>query len=306
MTTEQLPHLETFSKAAELCSFTATARALGVSQAAVSQRVQALEQVLGTQLFLRQGGQLFLTEAGNRLYPYAQRILALHLEAIHDVTGRQPALVGELSLAASSIPGEHLLPGFLVRFRERHPHVQVKATVTDTRTVLDQVERGQCHLGLVGGKIDNPHLEYHGFAGDRLVLLAPPNHAWSSRESVTLSELAAQPLIVREAGSGTRWCLEKALAGAGKNLRAMSVVLELGSNEAIKEAVQQGLGLAVLSTQAVQKEIQSGHLHPLQVADLCLDREMFAVQDRRRALPIPARLFLDLLMCGPGTADASK
>jgi len=122
---------------------------------------------------------------------------------------------------------------------------------------------------------------------------------------VVLSELAAQSLIVREAGSGSRWCLEKALAGVGKTLRDMRVVLELGSNEAIKEAVQQGLGLAILSTYAVQKEIQAGHLHALQVADLCLDREMFAVRDRRRALPIPARQFLDLLTLGPKAADAS-
>src|SRR3954452_23630411 len=107
MTVEQLPHLETFAKAAELACFTSTARALGLTQAAISQRIQGLEQVLGVPLFARQGGRVLLTEAGHRLYGFAQRILALHREAVQEVTGRKTALSGELSLAASSIPGEH-------------------------------------------------------------------------------------------------------------------------------------------------------------------------------------------------------
>jgi LysR family transcriptional regulator, low CO2-responsive transcriptional regulator len=296
MTVEHLPHLETFSKAAELSSFTAAAKALGVSQAAVSQRVQALEQALSTQLFQRQGGHVFLTEAGHRLYTYAQRILALYQEAVRDITGRQQPLVGELLLASSSVPGEHLLPGLLARFRERHPHVQVRATVTDSRTVLDQVERGQCHLGLTGGKGDSPHLEYRNFACDSLVLVVPADHPWGRRKSVSLSQLAEQPLILREAGSGSRWCLEEALARAGRSANDLQVALELGSNEAIKEAVQRGLGLAILSTHTVEKETRAdGPLRSLRVASLSLERQMFVVWDRRRVLPIPARLFLDLL-----------
>src|SRR5882672_6117542 len=147
MSAEQLPHLETFAKAAELSSFTAASRALGLTQAAVSQRIQSLEQVLKGQLFHRQGGHVLLTDAGHRLYAYAQRILALHREAIHDITGRETPMAGELTLAASSVPGEHLLPELLANFQERHAHVQVRATVTDSKNVLNQVEHGQVHLG---------------------------------------------------------------------------------------------------------------------------------------------------------------
>src|SRR4051812_17256237 len=101
----QLPHLETFAEAAERASFTAAAKALELTQAAVSQRIQALEQFLGVPLFERQGGRVLLTEAGHRLHDYAQRILALHRQAIAEVTGRPAALTGELFLAASSVPG---------------------------------------------------------------------------------------------------------------------------------------------------------------------------------------------------------
>jgi DNA-binding transcriptional LysR family regulator len=140
MADEQLPHLETFARAAELSSFTAAAKALGLTQAAVSQRIHALEQELGVPLFARQGGRVLLTDAGRCLHEFAQRILELHRQAREQVTGQAVPPRGELVLAASSIPGEHLLPGLLAAFGQRHPHVQVKATVTDSQMVLEQVE----------------------------------------------------------------------------------------------------------------------------------------------------------------------
>ncbi len=295
MSVEQMPHLETFLKAAELGSFTAAARALKLTQAAVSQRVQALEQDLGVPLFYRQGGKAGLTEAGQSLYPEAQRILALHREARQKVTGQKLPLTGELTLAASSIPGEYLLPGLLSEFRKKHPHIQVRATVTDSQEVVDQVEHGQANLGLMGKRSDHSHLESRCFASDTLALIVPGKHPWSRRKRVNIDELARQPLIVREAGSGSRWCLEQALAHAGKSLRDLEVGLELGSNEGIKEAVDQGLGVAILSKLAVKKELQSGRLQALQVKGLPLERDMFVIWDKRRALPIPARLFIDLL-----------
>jgi DNA-binding transcriptional LysR family regulator len=295
MTPGQLPHLETFAQAAELNSFTAAAKVLRLTQAAVSQRVQALEQALGVSLFDRQGGRILLTKAGQRLYGYAERIRALHEEARLEVGGQKAPLAGELSLAASSVPGEHLLPPLLSAFGKKHPHIKVRATVTDTQAVLRQVEQGQAHLGLVGGKTDNPHLEFRCVGCDELVLVVPGGHALARRRRLALAQLARYPLILREPGSGSRWCLEQALARAGKSLADLRVALELGSNESIKEAVLQGLGLAILSGRAVEKEIKAGRLHALQVTGLALMREIFAVWDRRRVLPIPARQFLDLL-----------
>jgi DNA-binding transcriptional LysR family regulator len=299
MNSDLLPHLETFIKAAEAGSFTAAARALGLTQAAVSQRIGTLERSLGGQLFLRQGGHVQLTAAGQRLHDYALRILALHHEARQEITGLAVPVVGDLNLAASSIPGEHFLPTLLATFRQRYPHVQVRATVTDSLLVLDQVEHGQASLGLVGRKDAQPHLEFRSFASDRMQLVVPTAHPWQRSKQVTLQQLCQQPLILRESGSGSRWCLEQALASVGKSVKDLHIALELGSNEAIKEAVQQGVGLAILSTHAVQKQLQAGHLHAVPIPDLALERELFVVWDRRRVLSIPARLFLDLL--GPSS-----
>src|SRR5207253_4291409 len=135
-------YLETFAKAAELSNFTAASRVLGLTQAAVSQRIQALEQALKTPLFERQGGHVLLTPAGHSLYDYAQRILDLHRQAIQEITGRETPLKGELLLAASSLPGEHLLPELLAKFHDKHPHLQARAAVTHSRKVRQQAEQG--------------------------------------------------------------------------------------------------------------------------------------------------------------------
>jgi DNA-binding transcriptional LysR family regulator len=305
VTSEQLPHLETFAKAAELSNFTAAGQALGLTQAAVSQRIQSLEQVLGVPLFRRQGGHVLLTDAGQRLYEYAQRILGLHREARQAVTGHKAPLAGDLSLAASSIPGEHLLPALLPVFRQKHPHIQIRVKISDTREVLTQVEHGQAQLGLVGGKSHSPHLEFRCFACDKMVLVVPAGHPWRGRKRISLKQLCGQPLILREPGSGSRWCLEHALERAGRGAHDLKVGLELGSNEAIKEAVRRGMGLAVLSTHAVEQELRAGQLYGLQVTGLALVRDMFVVWDRRRVLPIPARLFLDFLdPCPPGQVES--
>jgi DNA-binding transcriptional LysR family regulator len=243
---------------------------------------------------------VLLSDAGHRLYPYAERILALHREAIQDITGRVAPMTGEVTLAASSVPGEHLLPDVLSAFKEKHPHLQVRATVTDSQQVQQEVETGHVHLGLIGGKKDSPHLEFRCFAKDELVLIVSPKHPWASRKKVSLAQLLEQPVILREAGSGSRWCLEQALAKAGKSLYDLQVTLELGSNETIKEAVLRGMGAAILSQRVVQKEVDAGKLHVLQITGLDLAREMYVTWDRRRVLPIPAKLFLDLLGSAPG------
>lgn len=300
----QLPHLETFSKAAELSSFTGAAKALRLTQASVSQRVQALEKTLGTSLFKRQGGRVLLTEAGRKLYDFAQRILDLHQQARRVITGHDAPVGGDLSLAASSIPGEHLLPALLSVFGQKHPHIRVRATVSDSMGVIAQVERGEVSLGLVGRKTDNPHLDFRYLASDRMVLVVPPGHALSGRKKVSVRQLARHPLILREVGSGLRHCFEKSLDKAGLSLADLRVALELGSNEAIKEAVLRGVGIAILSTYAVQKELKAGQLLPLQVSDLHCDRDMYVVQDRRRVLSFPARLFLLFLETHPVAAES--
>jgi DNA-binding transcriptional LysR family regulator len=292
----QLPHLETFAKAAELRSFTAAARSLAISQAAVSQRIRALEGVLRTSLFRRQQGGIVLSDAGQRLYAFAERILALHREAYADLTGtKNRAAAGELNLAASSVPGEHILPPLLTRFRQECPEIHVRASVVDSASVLDQLQRGRVQVGMVGRKTDLPHFDYRPLAKDELVLVAAENHRWYRRRRVSLAELRGEGLVLRGQGSGSRWFFEQALGGCGLSLADLNVVLELGSNEAIKEAVADGTAAAVLSNLAVRQELDDGRFRAVRIVGLPLERTMFVVTDRRRALAAPAQVFLHFL-----------
>jgi DNA-binding transcriptional LysR family regulator len=287
----ELPHLSTFAEAAEQGSFTAAAAVLGITQAAVSQRIATLEGELRVSLFDRRAGKLSLTEAGERLYQFARKILILQDEARKDLGGFHPALSGDLPIAASSVPGECFLPALLSAFHAKHPHVHVRATVSDSGSVIRHVEKGTATLGLIGQKAEKPALETRLIGHDLLVLLVPSNHPWATRRSVSLNALAQQPLIVRESGSGSRSALEKSLERAGRSLAELNVSLELGSNAAIKDAVKHGLGVAFLSRFCVEQETGSKELRAVTIRGLCLTRDFYLVYHRRRPLTQAASVF---------------
>ena len=224
MTTEPLPHLDTFTEAAERTSFTAAARALGLTQAAVSQRIHALERELGVPLFRRTGGKVELTDAGRRLHDYARRILDLHREARREVTGRETPVEGELAIAASSIPGQHLLPALLAAFGAKHPLVRVKAAVSDSAAVIGQVERGEVSIGLVGRRNDDPHLEFRHLADDRMVVVTPLGHALNNNTRVTLDQppVCLAPVAVQDEFGGAFRLMQ------GGNIRSSAVYVLLG------------------------------------------------------------------------------
>ena len=290
----KIPHLETFAKAAELASFTRAAESLCVTQAAVSQHIRALELELGVALFHRHGGRVVLSDAGRRLYDYAQRILALHAEARREL-GRAIEVSGELRLGASTVPAEHFLPRLLAQFRQLHPKVHVLAEVGDSEAVLTWVKGSKAELALVGTRLAADWADYRVFASDRLTLVCPPDHPFSTQPEVSLEELRSEPLVLREKGSGTRACFERALQAKGASLEGFQVVLELGSNEAIKDAIMRGLGLSVLSVHVVARELVAGTLKESLIEDLDLTRELYVVVDRRRPLAAAARAFFAFL-----------
>lgn len=294
-----LPHLSTFARAAERGSFTAAAAELGITQAAVSQRIAALEGELRVSLFDRRAGRISLTEAGQRLYPFARRILELHEEARRDLGGSRPAVSGDLPIAASSIPGECFLPALLSAFRASHPRVHVRATVGDSGSAIRDVEKGRATLGLIGQRAEKPALETRPIGRDSLVLLVPSGHPWATRRTVSLDDLAREPLIIRESGSGSRLALEKGLERAGRSLAELDISLELGSNAAIKDAVKRGLGVAFLSRFCVEGELDSNGLRAVAVRGLRLTRDFHLVYHRRRPLSRAASIFLHFVESHP-------
>jgi LysR family transcriptional regulator, low CO2-responsive transcriptional regulator len=302
----ELPHLATFVRAAERGSFTATASELGVSQAAVSQRIAALEKELRVSLFDRRAGRIALTEAGQRLHAYARQILGLHEQARRDIGGIVSSVSGDLLLAASSVPGECLLPALLSAFHAKYPQVRVRATVSDSGSVIRDVEKGKASLGLTGQKAENSALETRPIGRDSLVLIIPSGHAWATRRTVSLDALVSEPLVIRESGSGSRCALEKGLERSGTSLADLNVSLELGSNAAIKDAVKRGLGVAFLSRLAVERELDAKELRTVAVRGLRLLRDFYLVYHRHRPLSAAATAFLHFVESHPIGRRATK
>jgi DNA-binding transcriptional LysR family regulator len=295
----ELPHLATFAMVAERGSFTAAAAALGITQAAVSQRIAVLENDLRASLFNRRAGRITLTEAGQRLYPFVRHILDLHGQARSEISGFQPPIAGELPIAASSVPGECFLPALLAAFHEKFPGVHVRAAVGDSGSVMQDVAKGRATLGLVGQEAETPDLEFRPIGSDTLVLVVAPGHPWAARKRISLHVLTGEPLILREPGSGSRCALEKSLQRCGLPLAGLNCTLELGSNAAIKAAVKRGLGVAFLSRLAVQTDLETAELRAIAVRGLSLTRQFYLVRHRRHPLSPAAAAFLQFLAAHP-------
>jgi DNA-binding transcriptional LysR family regulator len=274
-----------------------------VTQAAVSQRIAALEKELKVSLFNRRAGRIALTEAGKRLYDLARHILALHEEARECLGGIPRCISGDLPIAASSVPAECYLPALLASFREKFPEVHVRASVGDSSSVMNEVTKGFASLGLVGQKAEKPSLESEPIGTDTLVLILAPGHLLAGRKSISIVVLAREPLIIRESGSGTRCALRKGLERAGASLDEMTISLEMGSNAAIKDAVKRGLGVSFVSRSTVERELASGELVSVRVRGLVLSRYLYAVYHRRRPLSPAASAFLHFLKANPLQPD---
>ena len=279
---------------------------MGITQAAVSQRIAVLEEELRVSLFDRRAGRIALTEAGQRLYQYARRILDLHEQARRNLGGFHPTVSGDLPIAASSVPGECFLPALLSAFHAKYPQVHVRATVSDSGSVIKEVEKGRASLGLIGQKAEKSALESRPIGRDSLVLIVPSGHPWATRRSISLNALVSEPLIIRESGSGSRCALEKSLERAGTSLADLNVSLELGSNAAIKDAVRHGLGVAFLSRLAVKRELDAKELRAVAVRGLCLTRDFYLVYHRRRPLSPAASAFLHFVESHPIGQRAAK
>jgi len=287
-----LRQLRTFKTVADLTSFSAAAQRLKLSQPSVSYQVKELEETLGLPLLDRLGKRVQLTEAGNVLYNYARRMLDVLDEATVVIEEMRGIQRGTLRVGASTTVGIYLLPAALGAFKKLHPGLVISLEIGTRARVQDQVLRNELDLAVVGPALKDPELAIIPFLSDELVVVAPAGHPLAGRRGLTLKDLADQPFIMREAASGSRLSLEKAARKAGAKLR---VAMELGSNGAIKHAVESGLGLAVISRYATALEFSSGRLVELDVRGFPIRRDWHIVHLRRRKLPASVHAFIDFL-----------
>ena len=287
-----LRQLRTFKTVAELKSFSLAAQRLKLSQPSVSYQVKELEETLGLPLLDRLGKRVQLTEAGTLLYGYARRMLDVLDEATVAIEEMRGIQRGNLRVGASTTVGIYLLPAALGAFKKLHPGLVISLEIGTRARVQEQVLRSELDLAVVGPASKDPDLTITPFLSDELVVVAPAGHPLATRRGLKLKDLADQPFVMREAASGSRWSLEKAARKAGVKLM---VAMELGSNGAIKHAVESGLGLAVISRYACTLELSSGRLVELDVRGFPIRRDWHIVHLRRRKLPTSVSAFIDFL-----------
>lgn len=289
----RLAYLRTFVEVVQRGSFSAAAKALGISQPAVSQQMQRLEEELGSELLLRDGrGLVGLTASGEVVLGFARSMLAANDALRAELRRLQEEIAGTLRLAASTTPGEYLVPQLLAAFRDQHPSVEAQVTVSDTADVVKRVLSGGCDLGFIGAPVEQPGLVLERLAADEIVLAVHPEHPFAKRERVTWEEVLAQPLIMREEGSGTRRTVEQALAAQGKELPRESVALTLGSTQAVVQAIRDGLGIGFVSAFAVTRVPPTERLPVVAIEGLTLTRDLFVVYDEARITTHLLRAFV--------------
>lgn len=301
----EMRHLQTFVIAAESQSFTRAADVLGLTQAAVSQHVAALEKELRTALFERGPRSVALTQIGRRVYDQARKILDL-VEEIQQQAGQQPSAIGgTIKIACSTVPSEWLLPELLVRFRELYPDVLESVSVSDSAAAIAAVESGKAEVGLVGELPRAANLCAKSIAQDDLTLVVSPAHEFARRKRITPDELCGQPLIVRKPSSGSRRCVEQALSTAGLSATDLRISMEVNSNDAIRAAVERGVGIAFLSARAIDREIRDQRLIPIEIEGVRAARDLYLITDPKRLPTRAVRAFLDFLADWQGNVGRS-
>ncbi|HVA31832.1 MAG TPA: selenium metabolism-associated LysR family transcriptional regulator [Gaiellaceae bacterium] len=285
--------LGAFCAVVERRSFSQAAEQLGVTQPAVSLQIRSLEKRLGLQLLDRSGRRVEPTEAGQRLYRSAQRLLALEQQLLADLGDEAGGeLAGRLEIGASTGPGGIVIPVVLAEFQQLHPGVHVALAVSDTQHVVEQVARRELELGVVGASRRHRGVVFEPFFRDEVVLAVPRGHRFAGRK-VTLDELKAEPLVLMQEGAGVRQVIEEELRAAGARLRDFDVRLELGLQESARSAVVAGYGVTFISRSAIEADLAAGTVAIGRVEGLEPSREISLVRSAGRAETRVAQAFVE-------------
>jgi len=266
-------------------SFKRAADSLYVSQPAVSLQVQHLERQLDVPLFDRGGRRAQLTEAGQLLLSYGDRILSLCQETCRAIDDLQNLNGGTLIIGASQTTGTYLMPQMIGLFRKKYPEVSVQLHVHSTRRTAWSVANGQVDLAIIGGEIPADlldSLEITPYAEDELALILPTSHPLALVGTLPIEELYKLQFITLDSQSTIRKAIDRVLLDSGVDPRQLAIAMELNSIEAIKNAVQAGLGAAFLSVTAIEKELQMGALQQVRIDGLVIKRMLLQIRNPNR------------------------
>lgn len=287
-----LHQLRVFYYVALSLSFSRASEELGISQPAVSVQVRKLEEEIGIELIEQIGKKLYLTEPGQHLKDYAERIFAAEHEAENMLNNYRGLEAGELIIATSSTLGTYYVPALLTEFRQQFPKLEVTLRIGNTEWAEDQLLKNSVDLGLMEGDLAHAsEFSMMPFLNDQLVIIAAPQHPFVGRE-ISARQLSSEPFLLREPGSNTRKLFRSTMT---QRDIPFQVLMELESPEAIKRLVSSGLGLGVASKLSLEWEVACGRLTPLYVSDLNIERQFAIVWHKDKTLNRAGQAFIDFV-----------
>lgn len=252
--------LQVFHTVARLLSFTKAAETLHMTQPAVTFQIRQLEEYFNTRLFDRTHNKISLTAAGERVFQYAERILSLYGEMESQVRELTGDVSGILIIGASTTIAEYVLPILLGEFKEKYPGINIRLKVSNSLGIVHMVEDNSVDVGIVESPVTNKNLIVEVCWLDKLVFICPPNHPLAKKASIRGQDLVGLPFVCREEGSGTREYIAEYLAKSDMTHHDLNVSVEVGNPEAVKSAVEAGLGVSIVSQATVVKELKLGSL----------------------------------------------
>ena len=290
-----LKQLEVFLAVVETGSFSKASEATFITQSTVSQHVSSLEAEFDLKLLDRTGKGALPTEAGNILLAYARQIVSKAREAPLAIKRFRGLEDTGLKIGASNIPGSYLIPSILPHFAARYPGVSLTVLQGDSRETLDRLKKEEIEVGIIGTLFEEKNIDFYQLGPDKIVLAVKGDHRWAGEKTISLEEMLTERFVIREVGSGTDKTVHEALAKAGIRLEQMKIQASLGSNEAVKQAVRNGMGAAFISEISIEKELAHGEMAVVKIRGLTISRFLYLIRRRKRDLSPSARALVNFL-----------
>lgn len=276
--------LHIFCKVVELKSFSKAGHAVHLSQPTVSSHIRDIEEYFNCRLIDRLAKEAVATKAGELLYGYARRLLSLRDEAEEALFLFHGKMKGHLAVGGSTIPGTYIIPRLVGSFKARFPDVIVSLIIGDTEKIINDTFSGELELSIVGARTENRQVAQHILIEDEMCLAVPADHKWSRKKKVDLAMLLKEPFILRERGSGTLRSIQENLSGSQVHMEDFNVVAEMGSTEAVCQAIKNGVGVSIVSTLAVSEALKTGRLKALAISGFHLKRNFYLTLHKYRSL----------------------
>lgn len=289
-----IKQIKSFVMVADLKSFTNAADTLYMTQPAVSSQIKVLEESIGLPLILRSDKRVELTEAGKHFYRQAKEVITAYERAIEVMDDFKGLKRGRLSLGASTIPGEYLLPRFIGKFHKQYPGIVISLKAGDTGSVLELLLSRKIDLGVVGARLEYGDVEFVPFVRDELVLIGPAG--WDLPTVIYPSDLLEMDLVVRETNSGTRMVLKEIFSQCGIREQDLKISMELGSSQAVITAVASDIGVGFVSRWAAETALKAGSVKLVGVQGLNLERDLYIITLKNSCYTRARDIFVDFLI----------